>query len=424
MDPIALAVPPALREVTATDAPFAGVLRAGNPPTVWVDADVFSNSPAWATDGAEHLLTPLDAAATPDGPVVLLPHCPARLREVLGAGDVAPGALVTLAVSALRGAAEADKLRATAGCWWVTADGRPVLALTGTVGWREDTIAMLRTADAQDHALRRALDSAADAIDDPRLLRVDGEAIENALFAAADPEPIPTERSPEQVVPQRRERVTAPPVGSRGVSGFVNDLLARFVDAGVADRISRAWGSVVDRPRRKGPADGRQGRASASGRRRAVVVAAAVATVVIVVGVLWPSGDADGPAAAITGSVGHTAPPRASASAAETPAVEVAQPDAGSEDEGPQEIVDAARMLLGNLARCDDRPCRAQWWEDPAAAGSIAAADADYAVEVVDEYGGAAAVRIVAPEVTQVLVMVRVEKRWLVREVYDLADQP
>ena len=43
---------------------------------------------------------------------------------------------------------------------------------------------------------------------------------------------------------------------------------------------------------------------------------------------------------------------------------------------------------------------------------------------LVDEYGGAAAVRIVTAEVTQVLVMVRVEKRWLVREVYDLADQP
>jgi len=104
----------------------------------------------------------------------------------------------------------------------------------------------------------------------------------------------------------------------------------------------------------------------------------------------------------------------------EDPATE----DAARTDEGPAEIVDAARGLVDALAACGDDDCLEELWEEPGSARPIDAAGGDYAVEVVDEYGGAAAVRIVTADVTQVLVMVRVEKRWLVREVYDLADQP
>ncbi|MFI8632041.1 hypothetical protein ACIGEP_05530 [Microbacterium sp. NPDC077663] len=425
MDPIALDIPPALRELTAAESPYAGVLRVGDPPTLWVDVDVFSGSPAWAAGGPSHILAPMDAAGTPDGPCVVLPHCPARLHEVLGKGDVSPGALVTLAVSALRGAIEADELHAAAGRWWVTADGRPVLALTGTAGWREDTVAMLRTAAASDPALRRALDSAADAISDPRLLRRESDAIEGALFAAADPEPLPTERHEAGVAPVRRERAGAPQVRHSGVAGVVEDLLARLVDGGVADRVGRAWRAVARGPGKRRSAGARREGTSAAGRRRVVLVAAAAATAVIVAGAVWPSGDGDGRAAAVAGSTEKTSTPQPSASADHPPTPEVTPTSERAEDEGPPEIVYAARELLGSLVGCDDEACRAQWWEDPGAAGPIAAAvGEDYAVEVVDEYGGAAAVRIVAPEVTQVLVMVRVEKRWLVREVYDLADQP
>ena len=140
MEPVALDIPQALRELTAAEAPFAGVLRAGDPPTVWVDAAAFGASPAWAAHGAEHLLAPMDAAGTPEGSRVVLPHCPVRLDEVLTDGSPPPGVLVTLAVSALRGAREADGLGAEAGRWWVTTEGRPVLALTGTLAWREDTV--------------------------------------------------------------------------------------------------------------------------------------------------------------------------------------------------------------------------------------------------------------------------------------------
>lgn len=424
MEPVALDIPPALRELTAAETPFAGVLRAGDPPTVWVDAAAFAASPAWAAHGAEHVLAPMDAAGTPDGPRVVLPHCPVSLDEVLADGSPPPGVLVTLAVSALRGAREADGLGAEAGRWWVTTEGRPVLALTGTLAWREDTVDLLRRVDAADPALERALESAAAAIGDPRLLRREGEAIEGALFAAADPEPLPTERREDGHLPKRRERAAPPPHTSGSVAGTVRDLLARLVDVGVADRVGRAWTAVARRTRATPRADDRQADRPTGGRRRVLLVAAAVATAVIVAGALWPSGEGDRPAAAAGGSADPTRAAGPSASASPVRDEDPATEDAAPADEGPVEIVDAARGLVDALAACGDDGCLEKLWEDPGSARPIDAAAGDYAVEVVDEYGGAAAVRIVTAEVTRVLVMVRVEKRWLVREVYDLADQP
>lgn len=424
MEPVALDIPPALRELTAAEAPFAGVLRAGDPPTVWVDAAAFGASPAWAAHGAEHLLAPMDAAGTSDGPRVVLPHCPVTLDEVLTDGSPPPGVLVTLAVSALRGAREADGLGAEAGRWWVTTEGRPVLALTGTLAWREDTVDLLRRVDAADPALQRALDSAAAAIGDPRLLRREGEAIEGALFAAADPEPLPTERREDGHLPKTRKRAVAPPRASGSVAGTVRDLLARLVDVGVAERVGRAWAAVVRRTRATPRAGDRQAGRPTGGRRRVLLVAAAVATAVIVGGALWPSGEGERPAAAAGGSADPTRAAAPSASASPVRDEDPATEDAARSDEGPAEIVDAARGLVDALAACGDDACLEKLWEESGSARPIDAAGGDYAVEVVDEYGGAAAVRIVTAEVTQVLVMVRVEKRWLVREVYDLADQP
>ena len=85
----------------------------------------------------------------------------------------------------------------------------------------------------------------------------------------------------------------------------------------------------------------------------------------------------------------------------------------------------AARALVDAIRGCEDAACRGELWEDPAAATAIEAASGEgYRVQVVDEYGGVAAVRIVGESVTQILVMVQADEKWLVREVYDLADQP
>ncbi|CAL4859681.1 hypothetical protein [Microbacterium sp. MM2322] len=413
MDPVTLESPPALRELTVAEAPFPGVLRAGEPLTVWVDAADFAASPAWSAAETDHVLAPIDAAGTPEGPRVVLPHCPVRLDDVVADADVSPGALVTIAVSALRGAAEADRLGAQFGRWWVTTEGRPVLALTGSLDWRADTVGLLRGMDSGSSALRAALERAADAIDDPRRLRRDTADIENALFAAADPEPLPTERREASSAAPARARATGPYAAGHGIAGTVRDLIGRLVDVGIAERLSRCL-AVFDRPAGK---KRRARERTKSSRRRIVFVAAGAATAVIIVGALWPTGDADKPAAAVD-AVDTASTPASEATGA------VPKESASGEDEGPAEIVGAARLLVDALGDCADDACRSELWEDPAAAGKLPAAEGDYAVEVVDEYGGAAAVRIVGKDLTQVLVMVRVKERWLVREVYDLADQP
>jgi O-acetyl-ADP-ribose deacetylase (regulator of RNase III) len=417
MDPVALSLPVALRHLTPAEAPFAGALRAGDPPTLWVDAAEFAESPAWAAVDAEHILAPLDAAGTPEGPCIVLPHCPVRLDDVMQDAVVSPGALVTLAVSALRGAAEADRIGAEHGRWWVTTEGRPVLALTGSSGWREETVALLRAAGERAPHMRAVLARTADAVADPRLLRRGTDEIEAALFAAAEAEALPTElREVLPAAPSRARTVTTPAIGA-GIVGTVRDLVARLVDAAVADRVHRAAASVrVSVVRESGKTA-----APATRRRRVVVVAAAAAACVVVAGALWPAGEAERPAAA--GEASATSAPRSSDEAERaSPSVPAPGP---AEDQGPEGVVAAARALVDAVRGCEDETCREGLWEDPATAAAIeAAAGESYGVQVVDEYGGVAAVRIVGEAITQILVMVQSDEKWLVREVYDLADQP
>lgn len=417
MDPVSLCLPAALRDLTTAEAPFAGVLRAGDPPTLWVDAAEFAQSPAWAAVDTEHLLAPLDAATTPDGPRIVLAHCPVRLDDVVRDAVLSPGALVTLAVSALRGAAEADRIDAERGRWWVTTEGRPVLALTGSSTWRDETVALLQFAADGSPDMRAVLARAADAVADPRVLRRGTDELEAALFTAADAEALPTELRELAPAAPARTRTTASPAVAAGIVGTVRDLVARLVDGAVADRLHRAAASVrssaVRSPRRTAAPAGR--------RRRVALVASAAAACVVVVGALWPAGEADRPAVAGDSSVASA--PRPS-EAAEKPASS-APPSDVADDQGPEEVVAAARALVDAIRSCEDAACRGELWEDPAAATAIEAASGEsYRVQVVDEYGGVAAVRIVGESVTQILVMVQADEKWLVREVYDLADQP
>ena len=54
--------------------------------------------------------------------------------------------------------------------------------------------------------------------------------------------------------------------------------------------------------------------------------------------------------------------------------------------------------------------------------------DAAREVALLDDYGGVIALRVAAegdPEAVQIVLLVRSdERRWLVRDVYDIADQP
>ncbi len=425
MDPLELEIPPALRELTSADAPFPGVLRAGEPPVVWTDAAGFGASPAWRAVDAEHVLAPLDATVTPDGARVLLPHCPIRLEDALD-GSLGPGPAVTVAVSALRGATEADRLHAERGEWWVTSEGKPVLALIGSREWRADTVALLRAlAETADAPLSGPLDRAAETVADPRLLRREGAALEDDLFRAAAAEALPTQLCTTTPAAAPSRRTEGPATAAGGALGeTVRDLVARLVDGEVADRLRAAVrGLRARRPSAERP--------SSPPRRRVALVAVAAAVSVVLLGALWPhdGGDPASPvvsgrdAAAATPTEAPAADRRGGAGAKNRPASE-SPPASRAADVGPPELVSAARDLIDAASACEAAACLDRVWETPASAGPIDAARADYRVEVVDEYGGVAAIRVTGPDVTQIVVIVAAEKRWLVREVYDLADQP
>lgn len=421
MEPIAVDCPPALRELGPGDAPFPGTLRGGEVPTVWVDAAAFESSPAWRAADAEHVLRPLDLARGEDGLQVLLPHCPVRVEAILGTEELSDGAAVTFAVSALRGALEADRLDAPVGSWWVTSDGRPVLALTGSTPWRDETVAMIR--EVAEHAgpqLADILHRTAATISDPRLLVREATDIEGELFAVAVAQPLPTAPGSSETASAGRRRRSLPFEDEEPRGRLLHDAIARFVDRDLAQRLRAAAASV--RPRgRRGRSESPRPAATARSRTRLWIPAGAAAVAVVVVGLSWPT---DGEEPAEASDVRTTAAPVADqgveADASRTSEERATPPP--SEDVGPPELIAATRALLDEAAICEDR-CDVVW-EDAGAGRPVEAAAGAYRLAIVDEYGGVAAVRVSGAERTQVVVVVESDERWLIRDVYDVAQEP
>ncbi len=426
MDAPLLTAPPALRELAIGDAPFAGTLRAGDPPQLWTDAASFAASAAWAAVAADHLLTAQDSARTDEGTWVVLPHCPVRLTDVVERGGCrSAGAITTVIVSALRGAAQADALDAEDGRWWVTAEGRPVLALTGTSSWREETRALLEriavdAEEAQAELIHRVLAT----IDDARLLRREGEALEDEIFREAAAAPLdlatPAEPMTPAADPLRRSAVAR---DTRGV-GLLADIVERVVDGAIADRMRGAAasaGALIARIRFRRSTAPTQARTVERPRtgRRAIAVAAAAAAAVIIVGVLWPAEEGDP-----VETAPRSSPAQASTQASTPGAAQPAQAEASPAPTPTGDPLHAGAALIALLAECDDDDCRTSRWEAPASAQPIAAASEEYEIDLVDEYGGVAALRVTGQDRTQIVVIVRQNDEWLVREVYDLADQP
>jgi len=414
MSDLALRTPTALRAVTAHDAPFAGLLMAGDPPTVWVDAGDFGASACWRAAPDGHLLAAQDAAHGPDGPVAVLPHCPDRLVDALTRrSSIAAGECVTVAISLVRGAVEADALGAENGEWWLTAMSRPVLALTGPVAWRVRTEGVLADLAARvDADVAGVLRHTAEVISDRRRLHTEAAACEDALFALAAAAAWHSEPGTGEV---RRVDVAArmSPTPSREdlpLWDTVRAWTTRLVDADVAERVHDALRSLprLRLPSRQRPAAGRP-----ASRRRPIVVAAVLAALLIAVGALWPAED--------TPALPEAVDPAASAAPASSAPREAA---------AASTLAEAADALIAQVAACYTSECRAALWEDAsraAPAGIVTDPGAARAVSVLDEYGGVAVLRVEDPSGTQpaqVVVVVQDGRKWLVREVYDLADQP
>ncbi len=428
----------ALRRLAATEAPYLGWLHAETPQTVWVDPALIPEQ-AWRCDGDEHVLVPVDVARDGRGHAAIVPHCPERLGDAVR-DAVHPGAAVTTAVSLLRAAAEAKRQGLTSGTWWVDATGRPVLAPTVEGShWRDEaTDVLARLAREASGALSDALVASGELLARERWSTAEADACEEALFRAADPVPL-SQRSDrfdpggrEEPPPRRadtlRRHASAPPAAET--------WLAQMTGAAWAERVGEAARTVIAAPdalrewaRRRRHAG--EGSAPKGRRPRAPwLVAAAVALTIIVAGMLWPdaASDAGGdPATTPVASAAASPPQRQPSDDA---------PDAGpsttaaprADASGPGALESAATAILTALAACADvaGSC-AGLMENPAASApsGVVSTDTPRAVTLLDEYGGVAVFRVEASDqLPQILVLVAADGKWLVRDVYDVADQP
>lgn len=418
-----------------SEAPWAGTLAADpdGEAVLLVDSSLVASGWAgWTAPLDGHVLAPRDVVRRTDGHDIVLPLCTERMADLLarrcGAADLTPGEGVTLAVSLLRGLADAET--SSPGSWWLTDDGRPVLAIgSGDLSCLDETQSHLRRIAEALPAMARPL---ADAVDffsaGPRRPR-EIARIEAALFAVA----APTSLSVATLGPRRARTLARGPADQSAASppGLLQRL-ARHVDADWADLVSRtttgAWRAWRDRPR---------------SRRRPWAVAGGAAGVILIAGLLWPAGT--------TGPAGADTPSRASAVAAEpSPSPGVAPPDdagsmpttaeadsagapadaadSGSADDADDLAAITSSLLDRRTACAGDAQCLSDVQESPDATYPSGAVDVSAdrrSVTLLDEFGGAAVLRVDVADGTvpsQLVVIVRLDGGWSVRDVYDIAD--
>ncbi len=407
---------------------MGGALIAGSPPRVRTDAVAWEQNPGWAAPAGSHVLSPLDAGFDEDGTCVYIPHCPTRLLSLLETRtDLDAGEAVTVAVSVLRGAAEAHGLGAENGEWWVTSDGRPLVATTGESPWRGEAVEVLRrVAESSTVLAPDILVRATTAIADPRRLKRDLPGLEEVLFRAADALALVT----DAVVPRSRTASSPPHEVQADVvrrPGIVRAFLSRHVDAAWSERVDEVMTLITLPGFRRRARDGHRTAVTrpVRGRRmpRPAVLGTAAAALVLTVGLSWRDQPQDDAAAREKA----TATPVTSTRRPSDPAPETALPSPTPAPTGEDRTARAAEDLLDELAACVESGCGARVVEQPGRTfpqGPATTRGIDRHVEIIDDYGGVTAVRVSSGERAQIAVIVQAEHKWLVRDIYDVADQP
>lgn len=447
-----------IRAIEASEGPVRGVLARGpDGPVALTDADQLDGWPGWAMRG-HHVCAPIDIARRPDGHDVVLPWCPHRVAEDWAARRLTGGQAVTLAVSLMRGAAEARRGQRGAsqgpvGRWWADVDGRPlfVASLPGDGGpgrgAADGAAAVLRVVaeHAADRVVHRLLDRAVAALDDPSRLEGDVRELEADLFDACAPQPLSFDAETEDTA---AEAPTAGDVRSANGEWSVDPrVLAESVWNGrLAEAVPDVLAQVKDVAAR-----------ALRGRRAAYLAGGAAAAAVVLVGVLWPQGeppaaadegavraesgaDGDGPEAQQRGEQaeedGDGAPPQEGQPSdddteRDEKGNETDEPVAGGGGGNDEEIVvevqampaDAAPGLLRRVSDCaeaGDATC-----EGTIEPGSNLTADgapwdelAEAQITLVDDYGGAALVRAETDADAHYLSLALHDGHWMLRDVY------
>jgi len=381
----------------------------------------------WDAAATGHVLAPVEILRRTDGHDVVLPVCTERLEDFLsrraaGAAELSTGEAVTVAVSLLRGLAEALG-GGRSGSWWLTDSGRPVLATDSTTSSVEDaTVELLRTITDTVPELEPALAGVIDASVDPRRLPRELDRAEHEIFAIAEPLPLATTTFGAKIVRDRTLAATSSIVEDVGApSASWPFSLVRHLDADWADLLSRTTTGVWRMMRTRRP-----------GRRKPWLIAGGLAGAIVVGGLMWPT-EAGGPATAEVPSNSASV----SSAAAPTPSIDqevgvptpppVDEADGPAIEETPADLASITDALLTARVACE---------EDTACLSSIVEADAgEFPVGVVDlppdqrtvtlldTFGGAAVLRIDGGGDPQLVTVVHADSRWLLRDVYDIAEQ-
>jgi hypothetical protein len=420
------------------DSPWPGALVCdpSGETSLLVDAALVGDDwDGWKADPTGHVLAPLDILRRPDGHEILLPVCTERLGDFLDrrSGELSIGEGVTVAVSLLRGLSELKtREQAPCGSWWLTESGRPVFATdTAPTPAEAETEDLLRRLSTDLPPLEPALREALGAASDPRRRTREFERAEEDVFAVAEPTALAT----STLGPKRArgrlpvDPVLAPAARADGDAPSWALSLSRHLDADWADLVSRTttgvWRALRDR--------------RAPGRRRPVLAAGGIAAVVLIGGLLWPSGGG-GPATAETAqSPTRTTPSPSSAvtpSADAPPAGKATDAEKGADrpepagGEDPTDLASIAAALLTARSACaGDADCLAGVLERSDAAfpaGVVDLPDEERTTTLLDEFGGAAVLRVdhaAGAATAQLVVIVSVDGRWLLRDVHDVAER-
>jgi len=434
-----------IRSLADAEGPWPGVLVAdGDRVVVWHDIADDDAGIDWRFAGAEHVAAPLEIARSADGHGALLPWCTTRVTVLLAQRAAAgaplePGEWGTLVASMLRGLREVAA-RAEAdlpGEWWLTQDGRPLCVPCPGRQARAAAVEVLQHAEdgCRERGLRRLIASIRDSVDEaaPTAARV--EAWERELFEFAAPRPLRLDVHP----PERVRGSVAEQIRPVGAVLPTRRLRARKrPGARIADRVEtlrRRMGEL--RPPVAPRAETRQRRKT---RRPVIAVAAVAAVLVLGIGLLWPGDQEEASEAAVP--IGHTStgrhestderskPPSDAPAEMAPPPMETSPPETYTPtDGGPQEPLHAATALLETLDACnaagDDACPSAIASGSTASAAGILRTDAAGEPSLVDDYGDLAVIRLGdGGDMQQMLVLVRQDEEWLVRDAYDVADQP
>lgn len=311
---------------------------------------------------------------------------------------------------------------------------------------------------------------------------------EAELLAIASPRPLRRDsHAPERVRDIEMVRsLRAEPIGSRrdaraaarGSHARERWSVLRRVILSAAASLQGLWRAVARRMRRDAPAaqaagndrhdevaparsadsEGEGAVGASSRSRRRFLVAGGAAAVILVGGLLWPGGAtddapaADGSDAVPEATITATAVDSEGESAAESatpsesgsqegipPQTTPSAPTGKTTEEGPVQAASRLSSSMRDCAESGDEACHdalipgSTAVHDLLSSGSLGAVGAESEFTLVDEYGDVAVVRITPvggaddeapPPREQLLVLVREEDEWLVRDAYDVADQP